>query len=1039
MAESELFVPKYLKEISEGFDLKEIENLKEIKKGIKNWIHLIRSKEIYSQSESQLEQDFNQLVFQKILGYTSKVENSSNWNFDSKFTTDIDGTSADAYLGEFSSESKKVNIIIELKDAKTDLDKKQNRINDKRTPVEQGFSYVPKFKNKSVKWVIVSNFIELRLYYFNDITRYENFDIGILDQDSELEKFIFLLHKNRLTHPSGKSFTEQKYIERQEKEEEISEEFYQKFKTARSSLFSHLVENNPHKPELLLFEKTQKILDRLIFIFFCEDVRLLPQYITNLIIKSSERVIFKTGEDLWNELKKLFIAIDKGNSSLKINNYNGGLFKPDNELDSLHVSDLVLKKILLLSEYDFSSDLNVNILGKIFENSVSDIEETKATIRGETIKKGARAKDVFGIVYTPPHITHFIVSEAIGRWLEDKKKILGYFELPDLLKKDFDSIKRGKRGKDKGKILANDKVNKHREFWSKYKIVLSEIKIIDPACGSGAFLIEAFDYLFKEGEKVNKEIAKLNLDQREIFDLRKEILSNNIYGVDINSESVEISKLSLWLKTANSQDKLVSLDKNILVGNSLVDDSEVAESLAFKWEVQFAEIMKNGGFDIVIGNPPYDVLSIKETANPNTDKFLKWFKEHELYSQTMKGKTNVYKLFIAKGVSILKKDGFFSFIVPMSLAGDSQASPVRRFLFNNTNIEFLECFPQKDNPKKRVFKSAKISTLIFCVNKKENEKEFHVRSHPENRIESDIEGSILATKADIFSFDKENLVIPSSTNKDWVLMKKILNHDYLRPLGDYAKQYQGEVNETNERKRNSLTKDSNCPLILRGANITMFAVRDASQGEVYFLDDINFLSGKKRESKAYHYQQERIGFQRSSPQNNFRRIIAAPIDKNLFCFDTVSYVTKESSKLDLDCLLIILNSNLYDWYFRCISTNSKVNEYQFDILPFINFEELKLENLDYKADNYVETVVVISEFITKEKRIPLELFKILKLWCLKIQGIEQKRKLASRKERSKLDPKSQEIMRYSNSLIYSMFQLDRNEQKYIDSRLNEML
>ena len=131
---------------------------------------------------------------------------------------------------------------------------------------------------------------------------------------------------------------------------------------------------------------------------------------------------------------------------------------------------------------------------------------------------------------------------------------------------------------------------------------LTSIKVLGPACGSGAFLNQAFDFLYAEGQRVNKEIAKFKGMQFSLFGLDKDILKNNIFGVDLNAESVEITKLSLWLKTAKKTDPLTSLDDNIKCGNSLIDDKEIAGEKAFKWEVEFKEIMKNGGFDVVIGN-----------------------------------------------------------------------------------------------------------------------------------------------------------------------------------------------------------------------------------------------------------------------------------------------------------------------------------------------------------------------------------------------------------------------------------------------------
>src|SRR5439155_26297927 len=143
---------------------------------------------------------------------------------------------------------------------------------------------------------------------------------------------------------------------------------------------------------------------------------------------------------------------------------------------------------------------------------------------------------------------------------------------------------------------------------------------------------------------------------------------------------------------------------------------------------------------------------------------------------------------------------------------------------------------------------------------------------------------------------------------------------------------QGEINETTNKKFLSKRPEDG-PLILRGANVCLYVVREASQGEEFHLCQKTFLDGKSETSKAYHSKVARAGFQRSSPQNNFRRIVAAMIEPGSFCFDTVSYVPASETKLPLQFIVGLLNSKLLDWYFRLGSTNSKVNEYQFNNLP----------------------------------------------------------------------------------------------------------
>jgi type II restriction/modification system DNA methylase subunit YeeA len=142
-------------------------------------------------------------------------------------------------------------------------------------------------------------------------------------------------------------------------------------------------------------------------------------------------------------------------------------------------------------------------------------------------------------------------------------------------------------------------LKKHKneqDAYRAYQHILQNVKVLDPACGSGAFLVKVFDYLYAENIRVGKIVQSL-FDDETIY---KSILQNNIYGVDLNPESVEITKLSLWLKSAQKDKKLNNLDANIKCGNSLIDDPAVAGYRAFNWNKEFADIMHSGGFDVIV-------------------------------------------------------------------------------------------------------------------------------------------------------------------------------------------------------------------------------------------------------------------------------------------------------------------------------------------------------------------------------------------------------------------------------------------------------
>ncbi|KAF0239136.1 MAG: hypothetical protein FD181_521 [Prolixibacteraceae bacterium] len=705
MLQQKIFGDKNYRQKLANFSIDDISELKTKTEIISKYIKAIESGRIERTKEEAIQADFLNKFFGDLLGYD--YNDPKLWNLEKENKSVTDGTKADGALGFFAMDGKNieadVRAVVELKDALTDLDKPQNRQSDRRTPVEQAFSYSSKAGGRC-KWVIVSNFKEIRFYHASDQSRYEIFILQELLNVENLKRFFFLLQKEQLISKNSESFVEILYRERQETEQIISKLFYNQYKNLRIELFEHLKQNNPYKEKLLLLNKSQKLLDRFIFVCFCEDRNLLPAYTSKKVKDILKNAFDFYPNKLWRQLTGLFHSIDIGNAPLDINKFNGGLFAKDDELDNLIIKDEILLKLIAFSEFDFDSDLNVNILGHIFEQSLSDIEELKAQIgngkeltdeeKSEVRKNGKRKKD--GIFYTPEYITRYIVKEAIGGWLEDRKQELGFYNLPELTSDDIATIKpENKKG---SKLRYNAKVEVWLKFWEAYKQQLLNIKVLDPACGSGAFLNQAFDYLFVEGRRVSEEISLLRLGQREVFELDRHILTNNIFGVDLNPESVEITKLSLWLKTANQGKELTALEENIKCGNSLIDDPTIAGDKAFNWFTSFPSVFPNFrkqkeketdfieeptynygnpeskgfekfGFDVVIGNPPYGATLL--------EKDIEYFRK--IY-ESFEYQVNSYVLFYEKGIVLLKSKGYLAYITPATFTYQHFFKKIRKVL-----------------------------------------------------------------------------------------------------------------------------------------------------------------------------------------------------------------------------------------------------------------------------------------------------------------------------------------------------------------------
>ena len=393
-------------------------------------------------------------------------------------------------------------------------------------------------------------------------------------------------------------------------EQTISKELYRDFSQFRTHLFENIVKNNyvpvipdsigdpspAVRPELVegsildkqtLLRLTQKLCDRIIFILFAEDRGLLRANTIKEIREHFKNQAFTT-YTLYDIYKFYFQAINEGNSKLNIPKYNGGLFATDELLDSLIIDDTYLDmEAQKLSDFDFESDISVNILGHIFEQSLTDLEELNASINDTEFdkKKSKRKKD--GVFYTPEYITRYIVENTLGKLCSDKKAEL---------KIEAETV-----------VLNPRKLTKieqsYKETLLNYREWLTHLKILDPACGSGAFLNQALEFLIRE----HTLIRDLLLPYEDLmigYEVEKSILEHNLYGVDINEDAVEIARLSLWLRTAHKGRELINLGAKIKCGNSLISDRNIAEN-AFVWEEEFPEVFAQGGFDVVIGNPPY--------------------------------------------------------------------------------------------------------------------------------------------------------------------------------------------------------------------------------------------------------------------------------------------------------------------------------------------------------------------------------------------------------------------------------------------------
>jgi hypothetical protein len=645
------------------------------------WADSARSGALLASKEKQLQGQFLTEVFGSLLDYAQIVGDADVHHIEPETSSKaVKGyRPPDARLGWYGPDIDRTRGVVELKSPGADLDAKQSAAYGRLTPVEQAFGYSAKVDG--CRWVIVSNYLEVRLYRTDRGQGYcQRFEIADLADPERLRVFCFLLGRTNLLglEPGATSAVERLATHTHDEEERITKGFYVFYRDLRIDLFDQLRADNPapagtpkdaHLDRLL--ELAQKILDRCLFICFCEDTRLLPAKVLTQALSAKSEGFVQVSR--WQQLRGLFAAVDKGHPPMQINAYNGGLFAHDPDLDALSLSDSSLDGIAALARYDFETDLNVNILGHIFEQSITDLELIRASIRGEIADKQRSRRKRDGIFYTPELITSFMVARTIGGWLAEREAEI---------EARHRTSKRGPMAKEtRLKVMVD------------YLEVLKHIKVLDPACGSGAFLVAAFDYLIAEYERVNAAIAELTgaPQQLGLFDLDRQILQDNLFGVDLNRESVEISKLSLWLKTARRDKPLNNLDGNIRCGNSLVEPlgptatdalreafaALPADSRAFDWRAAFPAVFERGGFDVVIGNPPY----VRQESLGALKGYLA-----QCYA-SYSGVADIYVYFYERGLDLLAPGGKLSYIVTNKWLRAGYGEPLRRLFSERAVFE----------------------------------------------------------------------------------------------------------------------------------------------------------------------------------------------------------------------------------------------------------------------------------------------------------------------------------------------------------------
>ncbi len=843
---------------------------------------------IRQSKEEQFQEGFLRELFVKVLGYT--LNPSPDFNLITEQKNETNAKKAD---GAILLDGKVIGVI-ELKDHKTtDLSKVE----------PQAFNY--KSQHPYARLVVISNFEKLRLYIDNAVEHRE-WNLFTLTEEDFRELYLCLawpqVKAGVALQIKGESVSS---------EDQITKALYRDYSQFKRVLFENILKQNP-APEgedekewqLLLFKKTQKLLDRLLFIFFAEDCGLLPPNSMVQIIDQWEQLKdMDEYRPFYDRVKKYFGYMNTGFQGKKyeIFAYNGGLFKPDEVLDNIKISDNVLvEHTKRLASYDFESDVDVNILGHIFENSLTEIEEVTQQINDGKTTTGPSKRKQDGVFYTPQYITKYIVENTVGRLCAEKKQELGIRE------EEYFSDQR-RQLQTRKRLL--DKLDLYREW-------LLAITILDPACGSGAFLNAALRFLIDEHHLIDEMETKVAGYDMKFEGIENSILENNLFGVDINEESVEIAQLALWLRTAKPHRKLNSLNQNIKCGNSLISDPAIAGDKAFDWQKEFPQVFEKGGFDVVIGNPPY----VRPHYLKDNVKQHLW----KLY-KTYERKADLYVCFMETALKLVKENGFASYIVSDGWLRLDSFEQIRKYILQNASVLRIVDFT------KDVFESATVKTCIFVFQKSVTDNNILQSAVIDDNVDlNNIEYHSIHQEA--FHATYKNVFDLSIDESSSMLKDKM--HSLSHSLGESFSLSFGLKTGDDERFLTFNPSSSpDCKKLVRGADINRWTIDFKGEYVIYQPEQMRANKITARPGTAERFEQPKV-----LVRDTGGGLMATYDDDAYYVKDVIIIEEDEKSTRLLKSLAVLLNSKLLRWYYETTFPTLHVQRDELASLPIPNLD-----------------------------------------------------------------------------------------------------
>ena len=745
-------------------------------------------------------------------------------------------------------------------------------------------------------------------------------------------------------------------------------------------------------PEKTVRDYIKKLMGRLVFLQFLQKKEWMgvpanrqnwtggdTRFLQNKFNEFADKDNFIDGflEPLFNDLNtnrqdKGDLASPEVGKGIKIPFLNGGLFQLDEEdCSSVRLPQHLLGDVLdFFERYNFTIDENdpndaqvgvdPEMLGRVFENLLEDNKD-----------KGA--------FYTPKEIVQYMCQESLIAYLQTGI--------------DDDADKESIR-----QFVLTHEAERLGSISEDISIKLLNVKICDPAIGSGAFPMGLLRQLYLCQCAIHPELVEKNA-----ADIKRHIIQNNIYGVDIEKGAVDIARLRFWLSLIVDEETprfLPNLDFKIMQGNSLLEQykgvdlskmtelsSEQGEGAQLTWfdsmldvlrldlrqklddyyncsdhnrkeqlkqeiiynvkqqlreqsiNVDFGELdlsandqftlwhtwfydaFSQGGFNIVIGNPPYNEL--RDIDEQSQDSL----KKTPYYKYAKGGRLNLFQFFYPLAINIANEDGIVSLITQNSILAENSTLGNRKLFMERTDIVSVDSFPERDNKKTRVFESVKMSVCICTLKKKLSpSKDARIPITVwHSKFMTDYH-SLIIGKQEIIDLYPDDLILPISSNEKFSILRKLINQKEYTITASA-----GEIDMTKYKPFFNLKRMGD--RVLTGAQILRYSITDnPSQGDVVYLDkQYQCISEKRKEV----IQNPRIVMQRITGVDSKRRLVCTYIKSSCLCANSANYISVDKS-IDYLYLLGVLNSSVINFFVKQTSTNTNITSQVIASFPIIN-------------------------------------------------------------------------------------------------------